>query len=119
VGSRGEDFGFGSGAEPYLPQPGWFKRYTIDAEHTDPESTLNTYRQALQLRKPLQTTEELEFETAEEGAVHSRRPNGWQSLLNVNKTPVSLPSGKVIFHSGIGELGDTLPGETTVWIQAE
>jgi alpha-glucosidase len=77
------------------------------------------YREALRLRKQLQTEEELEFEQSDEGVVHIRRPNGWHIVLNTNKTDVALPPGKVIFQSGNDTLSDKLPGETTVWIKAE
>jgi glycosidase len=59
--AEGKNFGLGSGAKPHLPQADWFQRYSIEAEDTDPEGTLNMYRQALHLRKQLQTTEELDL----------------------------------------------------------
>ena len=61
----GPSFGFGSGGA-HLPQPAWFGPQSVAAQESDPSSTLQLYRRALDLRRKLQAAEELEWvETAE------------------------------------------------------
>ncbi|MCW4459211.1 glycoside hydrolase family 13 protein [Microbacterium sp. MPKO10] len=114
---EGVSFGFGSG-EAHLPQPAWFGSVSVEAEEGDPASTLNLYRRALELRDDLQTAEELEWVEADAPDVlHFRRPNGWEVVTNFGTEPVALPAGTVLVSSG-PLAGDTLPGETTVWLKA-
>ena len=61
--AEGSSFGFGDGGA-HLPQPAWFGRYAVAAEDGVEGSTLEFYRQALKLRRELQTSEELEWHTA-------------------------------------------------------
>ncbi|GAA4055842.1 hypothetical protein GCM10023065_29610 [Microbacterium laevaniformans] len=68
---EGSSFGFGSGGA-HLPQPSWFADASVEAEESDPASTLSLYRRALALRRVV-----------------------------LSSTPLD---------------GDTVPGETTVWI---
>lgn len=112
----GSSFGFGSGGA-HLPQPDWFGQFSVEAEEVDPDSVLALYRTALRLRRELQTTETLEFETSVPTDVLSfRRPGGWLVITNFGTTPVPLPSGEVLVASG--PLADgQLPGETTAWIR--
>ena len=39
-------------AAPWLPQPEWFTRYSVDLELTEAHSFLSLYRRALELRRP-------------------------------------------------------------------
>ncbi|KAK8861758.1 hypothetical protein IAR55_002581 [Kwoniella newhampshirensis] len=116
-----KNFGYGSGALPHLPQPDWFEDYAVDVEDKDGKSTLNLYRQALRLRKQLQTKEELEWvDGTGENVVHYKRPDGWEIIMNAGKTAVTLPKGKVLVSSTLDKLDDgKLPGETTAWLKAE
>ena len=45
--------GLGFGPDPWLPQPESFREITVDHQEGDPQSTLNLYRRALQLRSEL------------------------------------------------------------------
>ncbi|WP_437583096.1 glycoside hydrolase family 13 protein [Paramicrobacterium sp. CJ85] len=111
----GESFGFGSGGA-HLPQPSWFGDRSVEAEDSDPDSTLNLYRRALALREELQAAESLEWVDSPENVLHFRRPNGWEVVTNFSTGPVELPAGRVLISSG--PVGDTLPGETTVWLRS-
>ena len=104
----GLSFGFGS-AGAHLPQPAWFAEYSIEAEDGDPDSTLNLYRRALELRRELQTAETLDWiETESDAVLHFRRDNGWESLTNFGTDPVALPDGSVLIASGL--VGDLASG---------
>ena len=108
-------YGFGP-ATPHLPQPDWFADYTVAAEETDPESSLNLYRAAVKLRGELQATETLEWHEGGPQVVHFARPNGWHSLTNFGSTSVPLPDGEVLLASAPLTEGQ-VPANTTVWFR--
>lgn len=110
----GESFGFGD-AGTHLPQPQWFGSYSVQVQDGDPASTLSLYRRALELRRRLQTSEELTWVPSVPGVLHFVRPGGWQSVTNFGTEPVSLPDGTVVVSSG--PLADgKLPSDTTAWL---
>ena len=113
----GPSFGFGSDAA-HLPQPDWFSSVAVEVQEPDPHSTLNVYRDALALRRLLETAEQLEWMPSEPDVVHFRRPNGWEVAMNFTPRAVDLPAGDVLLSSSPLENG-RLPGETTVWLQRE
>ncbi|GAB3269306.1 glycoside hydrolase family 13 protein [Kineosporia babensis] len=114
----GSSFGFGSGGA-HLPQPDWFGELSVEAEEADPNSVLALYRKALGLRRELQTTETLQFETSgPTNVLHFRREGGWEVVTNFGTAPVPRPAGKVLVASR-DLSGDELPGETTVWLRAD
>lgn len=115
--AEGSSFGFGPG-EAHLPQPEWFANYSVSAEEVDPNSTLNLYREALRLRRELQTEETLEWlETTSETVLAFRRPNGWVCVTNFGTDPVALPAGEVLLSSAALGSDNELPGESTVWLR--
>lgn len=113
----GVSFGFGS-APAHLPQPDWFAAHAVDAQASDPASTLSLYREALRLRHPLQTGETLEWiETGRADVLRFARPNGWQVVTNFGSEPFDLgeDAADVVLASRVLE-GSTLAAETTAWI---
>ncbi|HVH22090.1 MAG TPA: glycoside hydrolase family 13 protein [Pseudonocardia sp.] len=112
--AEGDSYGFGSAAG-WLPQPAGFAPLAVVAQLTDPDSTLQLYRQALRLRRELQTDEVLEWvATDSPDVLHFVRPGGWHCVTNFGAAAVALPAGDVRVASG--PVGDgVLPGETTVW----
>ncbi|MCU1575197.1 MAG: alpha-amylase [Micrococcaceae bacterium] len=113
--TEGGSFGFGSGTA-HLPQPAWFARYAVAAQEQDEQSTLNLYRQALELRHQRQSAEELQW--IDEGnpeVLHFVRPGGWHSVTNFGSTPVDLPAGTVLVTSAPLEDGK-LGADSTAWI---
>jgi alpha-glucosidase len=114
---EGPSFGFGSGAA-HLPQPEWFGRYSAEAQEGDPESTLNLYREALRLRRELQTAETLEWdeELSQGDVLAFSRPGGWVNVTNFGAEPAALPAGEVLVSSSPLEEG-VLPAATTVWLR--
>jgi alpha-glucosidase len=111
----GSSFGFGP-AGAHLPQPAWFGSHSVQVQEADPSSTLSLYRQALAVRRQLQTAETLEWlEGGSESVLHFARSGGWQSVTNFGTEPVPLPVGTVVIASGPLD-GDKLPADTTAWI---
>lgn len=114
--STGTSFGFGTG-KAHLPQPQWFKDFSVESESKDATSTLAMYRTALALRKKLQTSEDLEWvKTSDPEVVHFVREGGWHCITNFRGKDYKLPVGKVLVSSGPLKAGK-LPAATSVWIK--
>ncbi|MDF2508302.1 MAG: alpha-amylase, partial [Microbacterium sp.] len=115
--AEGVSFGFGA-APAHLPQPAWFAEHAAEIEASDPASTLSLYREALRLRRPLQSGETLEWiETGRPDVLRFARPNGWQIVSNFGTEPFDLgaDAAEVVLASAALE-GPALAGETTAWI---
>ncbi|HET7388748.1 MAG TPA: glycoside hydrolase family 13 protein [Nocardioidaceae bacterium] len=111
----GPSYGFGEGGA-HLPQPDWFGPVSVEAERDDPDSTLSLYREALRLRRALQTDEQLTWlADYPESVVAFSRPGGWQSVTNMGSDPVALPEGEPLLASGPLE-GGFVPPDTTAWV---
>jgi alpha-glucosidase len=111
----GNSYGFGNGPS-WLPQPTGFLRTAVAAQSGQPESTLELYREALRVRRQLQTAEQLDWvPTNAPDVLHFVRPGGWHCVTNFGTTPVSLPEGVVRVSSGPLTDG-MLPGECTAWL---
>lgn len=116
--ASGSSFGFGGG-EAHLPQPAWFAEYAVGVEAADPASTLSLYREALRLRRRLQTDETLEWiETGRADVLRFARPNGWQVVTNFGSEPFDLGVDAADVVLGPVTEG-ALPGDSTVWIAPE
>ncbi|WP_375431423.1 glycoside hydrolase family 13 protein [uncultured Friedmanniella sp.] len=108
-------YGFGPG-RPWLPQPATFAALSAAVQAAEPDSTLELYRRALQLRRRLQGAEQLDWVDAGPDVLHFVRPGGWHCVTNFGETAVPLPEGQVVLSSSGTTLADELPGETTVWL---
>lgn len=112
--TSGEFFGFSDGAA-HLPQPEWFGTYSVQAESSDPNSTLSLYRAALQLRRDLRASETLEWLDLGDNTLAFARSNGWVSVTNFGDTPVPLPTGTVIARTDHTP-DQVLAPNSTAWI---
>ena len=118
--SAATDFGFGG--SPWLPQPEWFADHSAATQAGVPGSTLEFYREALALRRTLQTGESLSWVSEPgEALTHYVRPNGWAVLANFGDAPQELPAGidpaRIVLSSGTSaSVPAQVPGETTFWI---
>lgn len=113
--STDTSFGFGE-AQAHLPQPDWFAEHAADVQDTAEGSTLNLYRNALALRRQLQTSEELDWiANSNADVLHFARPNGWNVVTNFGETAVVLPAGTVAVSSVPLEDGK-LPANATAWL---
>jgi alpha-glucosidase len=114
---EGSSFGFGANGS-HLPQPEWYGAVSVEAEETNPASTLNFYRKAVNLRKSLVTSQEIKWvrHLFNKNVLHFVRPNGWHSVTNFGTKPVVLPKGQVLLSSLPLENGK-LPADATAWIK--
>lgn len=80
------------------------------------------YRRALALRHELLALERLEWvETGRGDVLRFRRPNGREVVTVFGSAPLALsfmPGQRVVLSSTPLD-GDTVPGETTVWITGD
>jgi alpha-glucosidase len=112
---EGNSYGFGSGPS-WLPQPTGFSGTAVSAQFGRPESTLELYREALRVRRQLQTAEELEWvPNANPDVLHFARPGGWHCVTNFGTAPIRLPEG-VVRVSSVSLADGLLPGECTAWL---
>jgi alpha-glucosidase len=116
--ATGSSFGFGSGGA-HLPQPTWFGNVSVEAQDGVKGSTLELYRELINLRKTLLAAEEITWvkHWLSPQLLHFKRPNGWHSVTNFGSKPVKLPAGKILAVSQ--QLIDgKLPANATAWIKA-
>jgi alpha-glucosidase len=115
-------YGFGPGTgQPWLPQPAGWGSLSVEAQDTDPASTLAFYRRAIAARRTLLggpgTVEILGDHGLGEDVLAFRRGD-LTVLLNCGSSPVALPEGEVVVASGELREGDReLPGDTAVWLR--
>ncbi|EQM86862.1 hypothetical protein L687_09875 [Microbacterium maritypicum MF109] len=108
---------YGFGGAPWLPQPEDWEALTVDAQHRDPDSTLNLYRATIALRRRLDDLAGDDLEWLELGAdvLAFRRGDGTLSITNLGSAPVPLPA-----HHGVllasAPLDGALPPDSTAWL---
>lgn len=113
---EGTNFGFGSGKPAHLPQPDWMGEYSVEALDKAQSSTLNLYRKALNLRKKIQSAEELEWVDSGAEVLHFKRPGGWEVVMNFGEHAVDVPKGELLVASE--ELkGGKIGQDVAVWVK--
>ena len=101
--STGPSLGFGN-ATPWLPQPAVFAELAADQQTADPESTLNLYRRAIELRRSQWVgAGPLEWLDLGTGTLAFRR-GAMTCVINLTAEPIDLPAGSQVLASGpLGE----------------
>ena len=106
-------FGFTTG-KPWLPLQNSWSKYTVENELKDPNSSLNLYKQALQLRRKLFVGAG-EITWLNDGEILSYKRGKTQVILNTSANPYPI-SGKVLLSSH--QINGSLPPRSAVWIYA-
>jgi alpha-glucosidase len=108
-----------SSAEPWLPQPATWPALSVEAQATDPHSTLELYREALRLRRELGTSdEELDWLPSAPDCVAYRRGSGLICVVNFGDEPVPLPDHEeLLVASGRLPGGNSVGADTAVWLR--
>ena len=115
-------FGFSppsASAPPWLPQPVGWAALSVSAQTGVIGSTLELYRDALQLRRSDIGLGGygLQWLPAPDGALVFTRGSGFVCLVNVSAEPMALPAGaKVRLNSGALDAQGRVPADTTVWL---
>ncbi|WP_100841116.1 glycoside hydrolase family 13 protein [Bifidobacterium psychraerophilum] len=118
-----DGFGFspsGSEAKPHLPQPQWFKDFSVEAEANSNDSMLNLYKAALHLRAGLQSNDfafSWRRDYNDEHVLAFDRASGWSCITNFGGSAIQLPQGaKVLLTSTPLTTNGMLPTDASVWI---
>lgn len=109
-------FGFSSSAETWLPMPAEWAALTVRRQQTEPGSTLEFYRRAIQLRAGRAEFAGSRIQLENSGEVLTlRREGGLTCVLNTGAGPAALPAGEVLLSSGA--LTDGILGpDSAVWL---
>jgi alpha-glucosidase len=101
----------------WLPQPNWWGNYSAENQEHDPNSTLNLYRKALEIRK----TEiglgdgELEWLNLSEQVLAFKRLGNFACIVNFGEG-FKIPNGEVLIASTPIEDG-ILPEDGALWMR--
>ena len=110
-------FGFTSGPSTWLPMPADWAGLSVQAQESDPESTLSLYRRALALRSASADLLGAELDWVDGPAeTVSYRRGGLRVVLNAGQTPVPCPAGELLLASGPLGSDGSLPVDTAVWL---
>ncbi len=114
-------FGFspdGATAEPWLPQPAAWADLTVEAQASDPDSTLNVHRRALRLRHEIRAfrTDDFAWRESPEGVLDFGRGPEVRCVVNLSGEPITLDPDWEVLVSSISLDGDVLPHDAAVWL---
>ncbi|CAM5247061.1 alpha-glucosidase [Streptomyces spiroverticillatus] len=112
--------GFGSTAEPWLPQPEGWPAYAVDRQDVDPGSMLALYREALRIRRSVPGFGDgpMEWLDAPGDVLFFSRTEGLCCLVNLGAAAVDLPAhGEVLLSSGPLDAEGRVPQDTAVWLR--
>lgn len=115
-------FGFspaGAAADPWLPQPADWSRYTVEAQAADPRSMLSLYRAALGIRRSSAELGDgpLAFLDLGPDVLAFRRGTGFLSITNFAGTAIPLPAGEVVLTSEELTADGGLSPDSTAWLR--
>jgi alpha-glucosidase len=103
----------------WLPQPAWFSRYAVARQLRDPSSTLQMYRDALQLRRKLLSDDAVQWigHQPNSDILQFTRSNGWQCIVNFSDQTIPAPPGQLLLSSHPDTTSRHLPADSTTWLQ--
>lgn len=115
--TTGPSFGFG-GPAPWLPQPDSFSAFSVEAQDAAPDSTLNLYRAAIELRRSLIESAKdcVQWLPSPPDVLHFRRSDGWECVVNFGARSVPLPPGEVLLRSEKAP-GSDLAANAAAWLR--
>jgi len=94
--SQGSSFGFGAGGS-HLPQPAWFSELSVESQQQG-DTTLNLYRRAINLRKKMLKSEDINWLKSEPGTISFER-DGLICITNFGEEEISLPAANLLISS--------------------
>lgn len=112
-------YGFGPpGSRPWLPQPGGWRRLSVDAQSADAHSVLSLYRAALAERRALPglRSDRLRWLESPENVLAFERGEGFRCVVNLGDEPYRIDGlGRTLLASEPG-VHDVLPPDTAAWL---
>ena len=115
----GPSLGFGPG-EPWLPQPGDWAGWSVEAQTGDPASMLELYRSAIRIRRtePALGSGSMRWLPAPNDALVFARDPDLVVAVNLGSRPMPLPVGEVVLASERLDDPRTLPPDAAAWIRS-
>ena len=106
-------------AEPWLPQPPDWGRYSVESQLADQRSFLSLYRTALRLRRehPALGRGRLRWLDAGRLLCFAREP-GFLLAANLGAAPAPLPAHREILLASGPIIGGSLPPDSAAWLSA-
>ncbi len=106
-------------AEPWLPQPPDWGRYSVESQLADERSFLSLYRTALRLRRDHSAlgSGTLRWLDAEGLLCFAREP-GFIFAANLGAAPAPLPAHREILLASAPVTGGSLPPDTAAWLSS-
>ena len=112
--------GFGSGLDPWLPQPESWPALARDKQEVDPASHLNLYRRMLDLRATNRLGEGslawVEDYCSDTSLAYLN--GNILVIINVGPEAMPLPAGETVLRSSAAEATDLLGSGETIWLTA-
>jgi alpha-glucosidase len=109
--------GNGSPADPWLPEPADWGRYSVESELADEHSFLHLYRAALRLRRDHPALGRGTLRWLGPDLCFAREP-GFILAANLGPAPMPLPAHREILLASGPVTGGSLPPDTAVWLSA-
>jgi alpha-glucosidase len=104
-------------AEPWLPQPPDWGRYSVESQLADKRSFLNLYMTALRLRRDHPALGTLRWLDADGLLCFAREP-GFILAANLGAAPAPLPAHRAILLASEPVTGGSLPPDAAAWLSA-
>ena len=102
---------------PWLPVPRDWGDRSVEAQESDPGSTLHLTRRALELRAFLPAEDTVEWSVADDGLLLARRGCGVTLAVAMGDGDARLPAGDVLLSSGPPPRDGLLPRDTAAWLR--
>ncbi|MEU0169490.1 glycoside hydrolase family 13 protein [Streptomyces iakyrus] len=111
-------YGFGTGAQPWLPQPDDWAGLCVETQTGDPASMLELYRAALRIRRdhPALGDGGMTWLDTPEGVLAFRREPGFVCVVNLSNAPYELPAHTALLLAGGPVEGGVLEPDRAVWL---
>jgi alpha-glucosidase len=109
-------------ADPWLPQPEGWSRYTVESQAHDPRSMLSLYLAALALRRsePALGDGTLEWLDSGPGVLAFSRGGGFVSVTNLSDGPIDLPEHEDLLLSSTElTVSGQLAPDSTAWLRTQ
>jgi alpha-glucosidase len=113
---EGSSFGFGDD-DAWLPQPAWFASRAVSVQQGRPQSSLELYRRAIELRRQLCADASFRWvDSGDPQVLRFARGGGWECIINFSSDPVPLP-GELLLSSD-AQPGSRIAPETAAWFRS-
>jgi alpha-glucosidase len=114
-------FGFspsGTAAEPWLPQPEWWREFTAERQNVDPRSMLSLYRNALRIRRadPSLGDGSLRWLEGPDGVLAFARGERFVCVLNLSPGAVELPPHESVLLASTPLVEGPLASDSAAWL---